>query len=218
MAIVAEFTIPPDAIPGGSTLESLPDVRIELERVVPTDDAVLPYFWVFGARSEEFLEHARDEPGIVDLRTLTELPNGALFEAEWRPDEAVIEGIKQLRATIMDARATADGWEFQVRAAGRERLLGFQRVFTDQGIPVELDRIYNLAEVAETKRPLTADQQETLVVAYREGYFDEPRRATQADLAQRFDVSRRAVSNRLRRGTRNLVAATLVDSTMADDR
>lgn len=47
------------------------------------------------------------------------------------------------------------------------------------------------------------------MAALEEGYFDKPRAVTQADLAERFDISRRAVAERLRRGTRNLVAETL---------
>lgn len=216
MAVVAEFTIPPEALPGGSTLEELSGLTIELERIVPTTDTAFPFFWVLGDEVDEFLEHASDHPELESLEVLARVQGAALFRATWRPDAAVIEGIKTLRATIMDATGTAEQWRFQVRAESRERLDEFQRVFTDQDIPVQLERIYSFSEVARTERPLTDEQRETLLAAYREGYFDQPRGITQEGLAERFDISARAVSNRLRRGTRNLVASTIVGAASND--
>lgn len=210
MAAVAEFTIPPEALPGGSTLEELSGLTIELERIVPTADTAFPFFWVVGDEVDEFLEHASEHPELESLEVLARIQGAALFRATWRPDAAVIEGIKTLRATIMDATGTAEEWRFQVRAESRDRLNEFQRVFTDQDIPVQLERIYSFSEVARTERPLTDEQRETLLAAYREGYFDQPRGITQEGLAWRFDISARAISNRLRRGTRNLVASTIV--------
>jgi predicted DNA binding protein len=43
------------------------------------------------------------------------------------------------------------------------------------------------------------------LLAYERGFFDIPRRATAADLAAELDVSRQAVSERLRRGYAALV-------------
>lgn len=212
MSIVAEFTIPVTALPGGAVLESMPEIRIELERVVPTDDAILPYFWVFGTNADDFVTRMEAESEIDTLRVLTERDDVILFEAEWTPTAPIIDGITHLQATIMDATGTAERWCFQVRATDRERLATFQRLFNDQGIAIELNRIYDLSEAVEIDRRVTGNQRETLVTAYHEGYFDEPRQVTQQDLAEQFDISRRAVSSRLRRGIRNLVSTTLVDS------
>lgn len=42
MSIVAEFTIPADALPGGDVLTDLPETVLELERIVPTAENALP--------------------------------------------------------------------------------------------------------------------------------------------------------------------------------
>lgn len=210
MAIVAEFTIPPEAIPGGKTLTDMPEVRIELERIVPAHESALPFFWMFGADSDEFLAEFRTEPNIEEIDVLADIERAALFRATWTPDDAVIRGIRRLRATIMEATGTAEQWRFQVRADDRERLLDFQRIFRDQDIPVQLERIYDLSEVLDTDRPLTDEQRETLRVAYERGYFDRPRRVTQAELGEHFGVSSQAIATRLQRGTRNLVQKMLV--------
>ena len=212
MAIVAEFDIPAEAVPLGSVFEQLPDVRIELERVVPANDAALPFFWIFGDDPDDFVDLAEREPEIAELHVLAEVGNTVLIRAKWRTRAEIIEGIKQLRATILDASGTAEGWEFQVRATERHRLLEFQRVFGEQDIPVTLNRIYETAELTNPDGPLTDGQKELLLEAYQIGYFNDPRQATQGDLAERFDISSRAVSKQLRRGTRNLISSNLVDT------
>jgi predicted DNA binding protein len=49
-------------------------------------------------------------------------------------------------------------------------------------------------------RDLSATERETLEAAVTEGYFESPRSATLGTLADRFDVSKPAVSKNLRRG------------------
>lgn len=217
MSIVAEFSLPPGAIPGGETLEGLPEATIRLERLVPTGDAALPFFWVFDCDPQRFLDGLEREPAVADTEVLAEVETSALFRAEWTPDAAVIGGIRDLEATILDATGTADGWTFQVRAENRERLGAFRQIFTSQGVDVEIRRIYSFSELMEGDRLLTPEQRKTLILAYQRGYFDEPRQVTQAELGDQFDISGRAVSNRLRRGTRNLITSTLLDPTTRGD-
>lgn len=210
MAIVAEFTIPPTALPGGKTLEDMPETTIELERIVPTEESVFPFFWLFGEDPHSFLTQIESEPNIDDIYILAEIDQAALFRAVWTPHSDIIQGIRTLRATIMEAVGTSDEWYFQVRAEDRERLLDFQRIFHSRDIPVQLERIYNLSELLESARPLTEEQRETLVVAYRSGYFDQPRQITQMELGEHFDISSQAVADRLKRGMRNLIRNSLV--------
>lgn len=209
MAIVAEFTIPPGAIPGGDTLADMPEVTIELERIVPSADVALPFFWMFGGDADQFLEAIRAESDIEEIDVLAEIQHAALFKATWRPDDDVIRGIRTLEATIMEATGTATEWHFRVRAEDRERLLAFQKIFSDQDIPVQLERIYDLSEILETERPITDEQRETLLTAFEMGYFDQPRQVTQSELGEHFGISSQAVATRLRRGIRNMIGQTL---------
>lgn len=217
MPVVAEFSFPADAVPLGAVFEQQPDVRIELEEVIPADDAAIPYFWVYDADTEALVDLVERDPEVETLTILSERRAATLVEAEWTPDAAVISGIRVLDPTIMEGTGTVDGWQFQVRAADRESLIEFQRIFSEEGIDVELDRIYGFAKGPESDRALTGAQRETLLAAYRDGYYDDPRRSTQRDLAEQFDISQRAVSNRLRRGTKNLVASSLTDAPDPDE-
>jgi len=59
--------------------------------------------------------------------------------------------------------------------------------------------------LVEGCRDLSATERETLETAVSEGYFESPRDATLSDLADRFDVSKPAVSKTLRRGEGKLL-------------
>jgi predicted DNA binding protein len=63
---------------------------------------------------------------------------------------------------------------------------------------------------------LTDEQVTALTVAYERGYFDEPREVSLSEVAAEIDLSSTAMSGRLRRGMRNLIAATLVDDDGTD--
>lgn len=211
MTLVAEFTIPPEAFPFGETLAREPEIEIEVDRIVPTGETALPFFWVRGCHPEEFMAHAEAEPAVEDTRLLETVDETALFRAKWRPNAAVVRGLERLDATIVESVGTPRHWRFEVRAQDRDTFAAFQEVFEEQDIPIDLHRLYDLEELVEgDHRALTPDQRQALLMAYREGYFDTPRSVTQDELGERLDVSGRAVSERLRRGISNLVASTLL--------
>lgn len=53
---------------------------------------------------------------------------------------------------------------------------------------------------------LTATQRETLEVAVTEGYYDDPRAISLGELAEKLDLSKSALSRRLKRAEANLVS------------
>ena len=77
---------------------------------------------------------------------------------------------------------------------------------------LELDQLYDVLENADAARSLldgcrslSAVERETLTVAARQGYFDQPRGATLQMLANEFDVSDTAVSKNVRRAERKIL-------------
>ncbi|WP_306061322.1 helix-turn-helix domain-containing protein [Natronococcus wangiae] len=200
MSIVAEFTIPTNALPAGDTLAKNPDVQIEIERIVPTQESALPFFWVWGPDPETFMERVEQEPNVAEVDLLARVDDGALFRADWAPDAEIIQGIKRLNAVIIEAIGTSEQWRFQVRTQEREAFNEFRELFLQQGITVHLDRLYSLSELVEgDAKSITPLQRDTLIAAYRGGYFEQPRQTTQEEIAKQFNVSPRAVSDRIRR-------------------
>lgn len=213
MSVVAEFTIPPEVLPFGETLVTTPNTEIEVERIVPTQESALPFFWVWGCEPELFLEDAETEPHVSNINLLSQVEDGALFQAEWAPDAQLINGIRQLDATIIEAVGTADHWRFEVRTQDQSAFSDFQDIFEEEGVSIELQRLYDLDQLVEGNyQSLTPEQREALIAAYQEGYYDQPRQTTQEELGEQFEISHRAVSDRIRRGTQNLIAETLLPS------
>ena len=75
----------------------------------------------------------------------------------------------------------------------------------DVGYPSRVDRIVRIDEEVLGTPPvlcdfslLTEKQQEALVLAVQQGYYEQPRRATLEDLAEELDVGKSAVSHRLK--------------------
>lgn len=218
MSLVAEFTIPTESLPGGNVLRAEPDIRVELERIVPSKEAALPFFWVWGDDPDDFLDQFEADSEIRGVKVLDRVEEGVLVRAQWAPETAMITALEGLDATILEAVGADEEWRFQIRASDRERFTEFRGIFTDHDIPVELIRLYNFAELVEDEHyTITAKQREALIEAFRRGYFEDPRAASQEDLGTHFGISGRAVSKRLRLGTRNLIANTLATSPFEAD-
>ena len=213
MTLVAEFTIPPEALPLGDLLTDRPETEIEVERIISTNETALPFFWVWGVEPACILEYANQEPAFAAVHQLEDVQDGALYRAEWSPHADLIQGIQGLDGTIIEAVGTSEQWRFEIRAQDRASFIQFQEIFEVHGISVTLTGLSDLAERVEADgRDLTPIQRETLIMAYREGYFEQPRETTQEELSEQFGISSRAVSERFRRGIRNLILETLLPS------
>jgi predicted DNA binding protein len=213
MSVVIEFTVPANSCALGRSLGGDPDALLELDRIVPTDESVMPFFWVWGRDEESFTEAARTEPAIDRIAVVDRVNGGALFAAEWNPDAAgTLRGIAETDGTLLDAHATNAEWRFEVRFADTADTSEFQRLCDRRGVPLSLVRVTTSPEPPDHHYGLTPEQREALVVAYGMGFFEEPRRATLEDVASEIGISARAVAGRLRRGQTTLLERTgLID-------
>lgn len=212
MATIAAFRLPTDGLALGATIDADPGTRIDLERIVPAQEGVLPFFWVSGCSDlERFEQIALEAPAVRSLEVASEANGKRLYRARWSEDvEGVVRGITKTGGTILSGRGTADGWRIELRFLDHGDVRAFQQYCTTREIPIDLERIYTVAdEDADEHYGLTADQRETIRRAYERGYFEEPQTITQADLAAEFDVSQRAISRRLQRGLSRLVGNTV---------
>ncbi|MFC4447731.1 bacterio-opsin activator domain-containing protein [Halorussus aquaticus] len=211
MSVIVELSVPVEEFPLGRALAATPDMEIELDRIVPTGDGVLPFFWVWGDDVATFVSELEDESGIDEVAVLDRVSDGALVRATWTDEPGIVEAIVESEATLLEVARRDGVWKFQLRSPDREAVVGIQRYAADNDIDLRLDWIHTLTEVeAGDQYGLTDEQRRTIVAAFAAGYFDEPRGTTLEELSAEFDISPRAVSKRMRRGLRNLVAATLV--------
>ena len=213
MTTIAEFAAPTEAFPLGSLFETLPEASVELERLVPANRVVFPYFWVWDGDPTEIESAAWDHPDLECVRLVDELDGGGLFRAHWNEnDDGIVAAVNQTDLSILSANGTSDGWSFEVRAETNDSLAAFQDFCTENDVSLSLSRISSVTERHVGGRyNLTPQQREALTLAYEEGYYDHPREATLEEIATQVGITRPSLSSRLRRGSRNLIENTVIN-------
>ena len=86
MATEATFTIPSDQFPLGTLFEQLPGVTVELERIIPAQDVVIPYFWVRGTNVDDIEDAFLDHAGVENIRLVDSVDDEYLLRVEWSLD------------------------------------------------------------------------------------------------------------------------------------
>jgi predicted DNA binding protein len=210
MATVVEFTSPADEFPLGSVFETLPDAAVELERLVPHDEHIIPYFWVRGV-SGDIKEAFGDHPGLTSIALIDSVEDEYLMRAEWdREYVGVLTALSETGVVVLSGSGTSDGWQFEVRGESREDISAFRSYCTDHDINMTVTTVHALLPVQGEEYGLTETQREALVLAHERGYFNSPRESTLAEVAEELGITQQSLSSRLRRGQRRLVGATLV--------
>lgn len=212
MTIEASFTIKQADFPLSAVFAQLTDATIELDRVVPTGEAIVPYFWIDANDTDQFSADLRGEPGIEGVTVIDRVEKQIFLRVDWNLDhESVLTAVVTTDITLISGLGNDEQWTFDVRASTQQELSEFQTYCRDHDIPIELTELHAISSLrSDREYDLTDGQRKTLILAYSLGYFDSPRNAVQGDIADDLGISRQAVSSRLQRGIRRLVASTLI--------
>lgn len=211
MATEATFTVPSETFPLGTLFEALPGVEVELERIVPGVDVVIPYFWVRGVDSADIEAAFSEHPGVKDIRLIDSVEDEYLLRVEWDPAYVgIFTTLTETDVMLVEAVGTIEQWTFDVRGDSRDDVTEYLRLCRERDIPVTLTALHALTTIeTATEVALTDSQQEALELAYNQGYFDSPRQVTMAELGEKLGISQQAVGARLRRGTKSILGQTL---------
>jgi predicted DNA binding protein len=131
---------------------------------------------------------------------------------DWNLDhESVLTAIVNTDVSLLSGMGNTEQWTFELRASEQQALSDFQTYCREHDIPIKLTELHAISSLkSDREYDLTEGQKKALVMGYSRGYFDSPRGATQDDLADELGITRQAVSSRLQRGIRRLVASTLI--------
>ncbi|AFZ73223.1 helix-turn-helix domain-containing protein [Natronobacterium gregoryi] len=215
MATEATFTLPADRFPLGSVFEQLPDATIELERVIPSRDALVPYFWVRGVETDGIEEFFADQPEIRRIELVDSVEDEHLLRVEWASDhDGILHALTETDVPLVEAVGTDTQWTFDVRGDDRSDIVSFQQRCRELDVPITLRNLHPLTPTDSTvEAVLTEPQREALVLAFDRGYFDSPRAVTMEELGDELGISQQAVASRLWRGIDQLLATTLPETT-----
>ena len=211
MSVIGEFAVPAEAFALRHSFATVPDIKIEIERLAThSREWVMPFLWASADDIEAADEALRGDPSIDEIETLTTGHGVGEYCVVWSSAvQQLVDEIIDRHGVMLEAEAANGVWYFKLKFIDREYLAEFQEHFRQRGYRFELQRLYSDSAPKDRAYDLTPEQREVLVLALERGYFLVPRAIQGQALADELGISANAFSQRLRRGLGNLTANTL---------
>ena len=144
MTVITDITIPAEKFSLGKLLDEFPDINIELVRVIPLRDGIIPLFWVSGANPANIETTIREDPLAEEVELLTQADDRYLFEIRWSTEiDHLIRPMIESRAEVLWANGDVDEWQFRLQFPNRSMLAAFRQQCLDKDIKFHLDALYN---------------------------------------------------------------------------
>lgn len=209
--LVATFSVPPEAFALEQTVTVLPELSLEVERVAARGpDWVMSCLWIATGSADEIVAALERDPTVAQLVDTEQFPGELFCHLEW--SDAVTDRIRAMvdhEGSILAATVTEGRWRIRVRFVSRDQLDQFREHFAERGVTFQLHDLSEPESSRHTFGTVTTSQREALVMATEQGYYQVPREVSAAELGDQLGISHQAVSELLRRGTENLITATL---------
>ncbi|MFC6906018.1 helix-turn-helix domain-containing protein [Halalkalicoccus tibetensis] len=219
MSVIVECTVPTERFALAETLDRIPGMFIEIERLVAQGpDQIMPYFWASRGNHEAFETAARNDPSVHDLVKLDEFNKAVLYRAVWVQNvETVAYAYTETGAVLLNAMGHDREWELQLRFDDENSVSKFSGYVHDNDFEIDITRLYRPSRpFSKSQLALTEAQHETIIAALEGGYYENPRGITRSELAEEFGISQQALSARIRRAHR-LIMENVFTITPPDD-
>jgi predicted DNA binding protein len=213
MSVIAHLRVPALDFELGRILDVSGRASITLENLVPLGEQAVPFFTIHGSEHQEAFEASvRDHPSVSNLQLVSVHDDRFLYALDWDvSSDDFFRAVQESGGNLLNGTGGPRTWEFELRFQSHDGLGTFQETLSEADIDVEVGRVYNPA------RPeggpfygLTQPQRDTLLRAVEGGYYSIPRQLSTQDIAEEFDISDQAVTERLRRAIITLVDNSLV--------
>lgn len=211
MSLFGEFHVPSEAFALHDTLSAVPELSLEIERVVATDETLTPYFWVANGELDVFESAAESDSTVRNLKRLDEFETATLYRADWTENiETIVYAYIEIGSTILEATGRNNEWELRIRFDDREKLNQFRNYCSENDIPFRLERLYELSHPRSGGQyGLTPKQHEAILTAWELGYFDASERVSLDEIAEELQITQQSLSQRLQRAHQALISHTL---------
>lgn len=210
--LIATFRLELDAVALGRAFEEAPGMAVEAERIAAhSTQWTMPCFWIAAEDFDAVDDALRADPSVDRIVETAEFDDETYYHLDW--SDAVDERVNAYvdrEGSILQAEATAEGWEVQIRFTSRDQFDAFREALTERGHSFALLALFEPGAARESIGDLTPSQRDALVAAAEHGYYEVPRRITMRQLASELDVSHQSLSELLRRGTEKLIGSELV--------
>ncbi|MBV0926358.1 helix-turn-helix domain-containing protein [Halomicroarcula limicola] len=214
MSVTAKIHIEHERLALIPTLQSLGEVEIRVVTQGTTAPGAtnFPFLIKYDDRAE--LETMLDDDPTVESYELVDWTDDTgIYYIEHTPETVLISNVvTEVNGFLVHTETKGSGWLVRLLLPDKEALNTIWEFATDQGMTFTIIEIYGTDDAGtDTSYGLTDEQTAALKTAYEKGYFGEPRDISLDEVASELGLSSTAMSGRLRRGMRNLVAATIAD-------
>lgn len=145
-------------------------------------------------------------PALVDSSDTTHTYRVELADAAVR----VTPVCAALDARVLRTHSEGDGWSLRMKLPTRHSLVEFNDRCSDRDVAVDVTQLRRVEDDGGTGTlGVSRDQEELLRTALSRGYYDVPRGVSQNELAEALDISKSAISQRLRRATAEVLSGTV---------
>ncbi|OYR42952.1 DNA-binding protein [Halorubrum sp. Ib24] len=212
MSIIVTLHVEHERLALVPTLRRLDGADIEVVTQGTTDpgSSEFPFLVEYGDR--DGLERALESDPTVGEYELIEWSDGTgVYYIEHTSEtELISTAVSDANGFLIHTESERNGWLVRLLLPDRAALSDVWDHATENGMQLDIVEIHdNETTDSGPSYGLTDEQRQTLLIAYENGYFVEPREMSLDELADELGLSSTAVSGRLRRGMRNLVAATI---------
>jgi predicted DNA binding protein len=201
MSVIAEIQVPTSEFVLASTLEAIPDIRVEFERVVTHGQKwIMPYLWVTSSDLEGVRREIARDLTVAQFEIADRFDGVHLYQIRWSENMLkLVNHVFDRAGVLVEATADSETWDLVVQFDTRQSLSTLEWDFNGRTVPYRLKRLYSPDTPRKGGYNLTAAQRDTLVLAIERGFFDIPRETTLEELGTELDITSTAVSERLRR-------------------
>lgn len=209
--LVVEFRVDSPIL--RDALDHAPETIVTHEEQYHTTEGINYLFWAEGSDLAAFEDGLAADPTVTNVSQLAETPNRRMYRAtftDYGESVATFPSWSGLDISLLDSTISHKGWDARMRMPDRETLYRYRDVCEENGLQFHLTSIYEEKEAtSKAEAQLTTVQREALTTARELGYYEIPRQASLADVADRLEISSQALSERLRRGTSTLIDTAL---------
>lgn len=217
MGLVAEYEVGCEALPLTDVARAVPAATLTVQ-MVPNAKGHSPFVVRLHEGPAEAVEDAFETSDFVaeythlggegETRRYQVIPAPGMDE-QLGDQVDDVDGLRALAAadaTFDRLEVLADGWRYTARFADRATFDRFREFWQSEGQPFRLLRLTRETDGSDAPDDgLTARQREALRVASDLGYFEIPRRASLADVADELGITASSCSERLRRAQTTLL-------------
>lgn len=215
MGTLVDLTIPTDQFALADTFTAVPEASFGTVRVAAHGpEGVMPFLRASAADLDALDDAIRRDETTEEITCLSTADDRALYRIDW--DERIkrlIGNFVHMDGSLLGAYGQPDHWELRVLFPDRQSVSETYNNWREHGISPSIQRVNGVSNIVDYDGiELSPCQHETLVQAFKTDYYDVPRGITLDNLAEELGISHQALSERLRRGHRNLIASTLCES------